>query len=298
MRIGIDLGGSKIEGIVLSDDGKVTHKVRVPTQGEKYSVLLENLCALIRALQARQTDRLSVGIGTPGTLSNNRTMKNCNAIALNGEHLLDDVEFKLGYEVKIENDANCFALSEACYGSATYARTVFGVIVGTGCGGGVVVNKKLVTGPNSIAGEWGHNCMPANARSLLDQDRECYCGRKNCIETLLSGRGLSETYRESTGEELSAIEVAQEATKGSAAAIACLEVYANHLAHCLATVVNVLDPQLIVLGGGLSNIDALYDLIPKYMAPHVFTDDMQTRIVKPVFGDASGAIGAACLWDY
>lgn len=298
MRIGIDLGGTKIEGIVLRNDGEIIHKLRVPTRGEYYEVILDDLAALIQSLQARLKDRLSVGIGTPGCLSTNGEMKNCNAIELNGKRLLEDIEIKLGYEVRIENDANCFALSEACYGAAQNARSVFGVIVGTGCGGGIVIDKKLVTGPNSISGEWGHNCMPANARAMISTDRECYCGRINCIETLLSGRGLSMSYFDATGEQLSAVGIAERAEKGFKPAQVCLEIYADQLAHCLATVINMIDPEVIVLGGGLSNIASLYKRVPALLRPHVFNDQVHTRIVPPTFGDASGAIGAACLWEH
>lgn len=298
MRIGIDLGGTKIEGIVLRNDGEIIHKLRVPTRGEYYEVILDDLAALIQSLQARLKDHLSVGIGTPGCLSTNGEMKNCNAIELNGKRLLEDIEIKLGYEVRIENDANCFALSEACYGAAQNARSVFGVIVGTGCGGGIVIDKKLVTGPNSISGEWGHNCMPANARAMISADRECYCGRINCIETLLSGRGLSMSYFDATGEQLSAVGIAERAEKGFKPAQVCLEIYADQLAHCLATVINMIDPEVIVLGGGLSNIASLYKRVPALLGPHVFNDQIHTRIVPPTFGDASGAIGAACLWEH
>ena len=297
MRIGIDLGGTKIEGIVLSDNGEIINKLRVETAGDYYPALLENLCAVIDALQASAEYRLSVGIGTPGALSTNGEMKNCNAIALNGQRLQEDVENRLGYEVRIENDANCFVLSEAHLGAAMAAKSVFGVIVGTGCGGGLVIDKKLVTGPNSISGEWGHNCMPANARALIDTDRQCYCGRTNCIETLLSGRGMSISYRDATGEDLTAIQIALKAHEGYAPALACIDIYANHLAHCLATIINMIDPEVIVLGGGLSNISALYRAVPSRLGSLVFTDTVKTRIAAPSFGDASGAIGAACLWD-
>lgn len=296
MRIGIDLGGTKIEGIVLRDDGEIVKKLRVPTRGSCYETLLDDLCDLISSLQADATTLLSVGIGTPGALSTRGVMKNCNAIALNGRRLKEDVEARLGYAVRLENDANCFALSEACFGAARHARSVFGVIIGTGCGGGLVLDKTLVTGPNSIAGEWGHNCIPANVRTLIQEDRVCYCGRANCIETLLSGRGLSESHRERFSEDRTAVEIAASAQQGDASAAKSLALYANHLAHCLATAVNLFDPEVIVLGGGLSNIAMLYDTVPDLMRPHVFTDDMMTRLAAPTFGDASGAIGAACLW--
>ncbi len=297
MRIGIDLGGTKIEGIVLRNDGEITHKVRIATRSTKYQDILADLCHMVESLQTQAGNHLSVGIGTPGSLSTSGIMKNSNTLAINGKRLLEDIESKLGYVVRLENDANCFALSEACYGSAKSARSVFGVIIGTGCGGGLVVDQKLITGPNSIAGEWGHNCIPANVRTLIGSDRACYCGRSNCIETLLSGRGLSQSYFEATGGELSALEIATSARAGVMSAQECLSIYSDQLARCLATVVNLFDPEIIVLGGGLSNITTLYERVPELLKPHVFTDDMKTKVVAPTFGDASGAIGAACLWE-
>jgi predicted NBD/HSP70 family sugar kinase len=223
-------------------------------------------------------------------------LKNCNSICLNGQPLKKDIEQALGYEIRMENDANCFTLSEALYGSAKKANTVFGVILGTGTGGGIVINKQLLTGPNAIAGEWGHNCLPSSTRGLIDSDRTCYCGRRNCIETVLSGRGLKQTFCERYEQDLEAAQIAQMAAAGDQDCIDCIQLYCQQLASCLATVVNILDPDMIVLGGGLSNIDELYQSVPIFMQEFVFTDDMLTKLSAPGFGDASGARGAACLW--
>lgn len=297
MRIGVDLGGTKIEGIVLSDKGEVIEKERVSTPGGSYIDILDTVSDVITKLQPSSGSLLKVGIGSPGALSYPaKVMKNCNSISLNGQPLKIDIEQKLGYEIKLENDANCFALSEAHYGSAKDARSMFGVIIGTGTGGGVVINNQLLTGPNSIAGEWGHNSLPSAARGLIGGDRICYCGRSNCIETVLSGRGLKQTHFENNRIELEANDIADLAEKGDAQAIETLAIYSKQLARCLATIVNVIDPEVIVLGGGLSNIKSLYTSLPKDIKDYVFTDHLLTRIEPPMFGDASGARGAACLW--
>jgi fructokinase len=297
MRIGVDLGGTKIEGIVLTGQGEIVEKIRVATPGENYNDTLKALCNVITQLQAQSPELLKVGIGSPGALAlPSELMKNCNSICLNGEALKIDVEKNLGYAIRLENDANCFALSEAHYGTAKDAKSMFGVIIGTGTGGGIVINSQLLTGPNSIAGEWGHNSLPSAARELIGEDRLCYCGRRNCIETVLSGRGLKQTHFEKTGLQVEANIIADLAIAEDPAASESLEIYSKQLARCLASIVNVIDPEVIVLGGGLSNIKSLYDSVPKDMADYVFSEDLQTRIAPPKFGDASGARGAACLW--
>lgn len=298
MRIGIDLGGTKIEGIVLSPTGEVIEKQRLPTPQDSYDAIVATLCDVVESLQSRAPKRLTVGIGTPGALAlPAATMKNCNSIQLNGRPLRKDIEDRLGYTVRLENDANCFTLSEAHFGSARDARIVFGVILGTGTGGGIVIDKQLLNGPNRIAGEWGHNSLPSSARELICADRECYCGRMNCIETVLSGRGLVATFQERFAGHVSAADIAQRADAGDADATACLTIYCKQLARCLATVINIIDPDVVVLGGGLSNIARLYTDVPASLQPFVFTDQLLTRLVPPAFGDASGARGAACLWE-
>lgn len=297
MRIGVDLGGTKIEGIILTSEGEISQKIRVATPGESYKKTLNAVCQVITQLQNQSRPSLKVGIGTPGTLSHlSGLMKNCNSICLNGEALKSDIESKLGYEIRLENDANCFALSEAHYGAGKNSKSVFGVIIGTGTGGGIVINDQLLTGPNNIVGEWGHNSLPSSARELIAEDRVCYCGRRNCIETVLSGRGLKQSHLEKFGTQIEADKIAELAMAKDLAASESLKIYSKQLARCLATIVNVIDPEVIVLGGGLSNIGSLYNSVPIDMAEYVFTDDLQTRIAPPKFGDASGARGAACLW--
>jgi len=296
MRIGIDLGGTKIEGVILDQTGAVAARKRIPTPNLIYEQILDAVVEVVTDLQGKAESRLSVGIGTPGSLNlSSNKMQNCNSVILNGQPLKTEIENRLGYEIRLENDANCFTLSEAHHGAGADAHSVFGAILGTGIGGGVVINRALLTGPNSIAGEWGHNPAPNSVVQLINGDRKCYCGRVNCIETVLSGSGLSQTHKERSGHSLSAIEIAK-AAAFDASAMESLEVYCFQLAQCLSTVVNLLDPDVIVLGGGLSNIPMLYERVPLEMSKSVFTDRMTTPILPPRFGDASGALGAACLW--
>ncbi len=297
MRIGVDLGGTKIEGIMLDDEGSIREKIRIETPYDQYDATLEATCEIVNKLQAKATPRFTVGIGTPGALSlPSKLMKNSNSVCLNGKPFKQDIELRLGYEVRMENDANCFALSEAHYGAGIDCFSVFGVILGTGTGGGIVVNKQLVTGPNNITGEWGHNSIPVSVQKLIANDRTCYCGRQNCIETVLSGRGLKQTYFEQEGQQLEPIEITQRAEQGHSNAMECIQRYCQQLARCLASVINIVDPELIVIGGGLSNIRELYNTVPDFLEEFVFTDVVQTRLSRPKFGDASGARGAACLW--
>lgn len=297
MRIGIDLGGTKIEGIILARDYSVLTCKRVPTPAGDYTQTVNAVCALVETLQSEAGQKLSVGIGTPGTLvPQTGTMKNCNSTCLNGKALKDDIEAVLGYPVRMENDANCFALSEALSGAGKDYRSVFGVIIGTGTGGGFVFDRSLVTGPNGICGEWGHAAIPATARHLIGEDRACYCGRVNCIETVLSGSGLGQTHFELSGEQLPAQEIARRARQQHPQAMASIDIYCAQLAACLATLINILDPHAIVLGGGLSNIERIYQQVPALLPDHVFSDQVLTRLLPPAFGDASGARGAACLW--
>ena len=298
MRIGVDLGGTKIEGIILSNDGSIAEKIRMDTPSEQYEATLDAICDIVNKLQANSPSRLSVGVGTPGALSEpSELMKNFNSICLNGKPFKHDIESLLGYEIRMENDANCFALSESRFGVGANSYTVFGVILGTGAGGSIVINKKLLTGPNNIVGEWGHNSIPVSVRSLIGNDRDCYCGRSNCIETVLSSYGLKQTYFEQEGQHLETIEIARRAEQGNSNAEECIQRYCQQLARCLATVINIVDPELIVLGGGLSNIPELYRAVPDFLKEFVFTDVIQTRLSRPAFGDASGARGAACLWS-
>jgi fructokinase len=284
MRIGIDLGGTKIEAIALEGTREVLRK-RVPTPREDYDATIFAVSSLVREIGAG-----TVGVGIPGALSRvSGLVKNANSTWLIGKPLKEDLERALGREVRLENDANCFALSEATDGAGRGAGVVFGVILGTGVGGGVVVHGKLLTGPNAIAGEWGHNPLPAPEPEDLPLPL-CYCGRSGCIETYLSGPGLSADHLRLTGERLKPEEVV--ALQGES-----LERYEARLARALASVINVLDPDVVVLGGGMSNVERLYTEVPRLWSRHVFSDHVATRLVRNAHGDSSGVRGAAWLWD-
>lgn len=296
MRLGIDLGGSKIEIIALADDGRVVDRRRVPTPQGDYPATVRAVTALVAAVEMDLGQPGSVGIGTPGALSRaTGRIKNANSTCLNGQPLLQDLQAALGRPIRIANDANCFALSEATDGAAAGAEVVFGVILGTGVGGGIVVRGQLLTGPNSIAGEWGHNPLPLPAGD--DQPLPpCYCGRAGCIETYLSGPGLAADHRRHTGQTLTPEEIAPRAQAGDPACETTLQRYEQRLARALAGVINLLDPEVIVLGGGLSNLARLYQNIPRLWTPHVFSDRVDTRLARNRHGDSSGVRGAAWLW--
>jgi fructokinase len=301
MRIGIDLGGTKIEGVVLNDQHQIIQRLRIPTPQTStakttYSATVRATVDLIQQLQTTLTTPASVGIGTPGAQSlHTGRMKNCNSTCLIGEDFQRDVETLLGYAIRIANDADCFALSEAIDGAAAKAHCVFGVIIGTGTGGGIVINQHLLNGPNRIAGEWGHNRMPGVGREFADESRPCYCGRINCIETFLSGPGFSQTYFNLSGKAAAANNIVAQIETDKYAAQA-LSQYQQHLAYALAQVINLLDPDVIVLGGGLSNIPNLYVDVPNLWAAHVFSDSVETQLRQAIHGDSSGVRGAAWLW--
>ena len=296
MRIGIDLGGTKIEGLALADDGRELERRRIAAPRGSYDATVRAIAELVTAIESAVNDRGTLGVGIPGAISPaTGLIKNANSIWLNGRSFAEDLSQAIGRPVRLANDANCFALSEATDGAAAGAAVVFGVIIGTGTGGGLVVNGRLVTGANAIAGEWGHNPLPAPA----DDERPgppCYCGRSGCIETFLSGPALARDYIALGGEDLAASDVAARAERGDARAIACLERYERRFARAIAAIINVVDPDVIVLGGGLSNITRLYDRVPVLWAAHVFSDRVDTRLVKAKHGDASGVRGAAWLW--
>ncbi|MCG3202742.1 MAG: Fructokinase [Gammaproteobacteria bacterium] len=296
MRIGIDLGGTKIELIALEDDGRVLTRTRVDTPREGYRAVLETVVALVHAAESELQRQGTIGIGTPGVISPaTGLIKNSNSVCLNGQPFDRDIAAALRREVRVANDANCFALSEATDGAGTGAAVVFGVIVGTGVGGGVVVRGGLLSGPNAIAGEWGHNSLPWPSSQELPGP-QCYCGKRGCIETFCSGPALARDFAAGALPALTAREVVAAAEQGSALAEQALQRYEERLAKSLASVINVIDPHVIVLGGGLSNVRRLYHTLPRLIARYAFSDRVCTPIVPARYGDASGVRGAAWLW--
>lgn len=296
MRIGIDLGGTKIEGIALSDDGAELARRRIATPADSYRATIEAIVGLVGALERDTGLRGSIGIGTPGAISPaTGLIKNSNSTRLNGQPLDRDLETALGRKVRLANDANCFAMSEATDGAAAGAAVVFGVILGTGCGGGIVVDGRILTGANAIGGEWGHNPLPA-PRDGEPFGQRCYCGRVGCIETFISGTGLSWDHRRVAGADLTAERIVAAAESGDEACQASLDRYTDRLARSLGSVINLIDPDAIVLGGGMSNCRQLYDEVPRLWAPYVFSDTIVTRLLPPKFGGSSGVRGAAWLW--
>ncbi len=299
MRIGIDLGGTKIEGLVLDKDGTERARMRVPTPQESYETTVEAVAGVVRDLEARVGVRCRVGIGHPGALSPaTGLIKNANSTRLNGHPLDRDLKKAIGHDdVRLSNDANCLTVSEAADGAAAGCRVVFGVILGTGVGGGIVVDGRPITGAQAIAGEWGHNALP------LPRDDErpgprCYCGGIGCIETWLSGPALQRQFAERTGRDLRATDIAEAALTGDAEAAAEMEFYCDRLARSLSVVINILDPDAIVLGGGLSRMAQLYTRVPERWKDYVFSerDSIATRLMPPKYGDSSGVRGAAWLW--
>jgi fructokinase len=300
MRLGVDLGGTKIEIIALDDSGKELLRRRVATPKNNYYETLQAIAGLVCDAEAELGQRGladfgTLGIGTPGALSRaTGHLKNSNSVALNDQPILQDLEALLNRKVKISNDANCFALSEATDGAAAGASVVFGVILGTGVGAGIVVNGHLLTGPNGIAGEWGHNPLPW-PQPLELPGPPCYCGKQGCIETFLSGPGMMQLHQRETGASLSAEEIVQRAEQGDVACERSLQAYEHRLARSLAHVINILDPDVIVLGGGMSNIARLYTILPVLWGSWVFSDRVDTKLVKHRYGDSSGVRGAAWL---
>ncbi len=297
IRLGVDLGGSKIEIVALAPDGTERFRRRVPTPQEDYAAVLDAIAALVAAADAAIGAKGSVGIGTPGSISRaTGLLRGSNSICLNGKPVGADLEKRLGREVRITNDANCFALSEATDGAGAGAETIFGVILGTGVGAGIVVRGRVLVGPNAIAGEWGHNPMPWPEASERPGP-PCFCGQSGCIETFLSGPGLEREHLRSSGRALSTPDIAAGAAAGDIACETSLRQYENRLARALAHVINILDPDVVVCGGGLSNIRRLYDRVPRLWGEWIFSDRVDTRLVAHRHGDSSGVRGAAWLWD-
>jgi fructokinase len=300
MRYGIDLGGTKTEIAALGADGAIVFRRRVPSARDDYRATIETIAGLVDTADRELGASGSVGIGIPGTVSPaTGLVKNANSTWLIGHPLDRDLAERLGRPVRVANDADCFALSEATDGAAAGAASVFGAILGTGVGGGLVYEGKLVAGPNAIAGEWGHNPLPA-MRVLDGIDErpgpECYCGRRGCGETFLSGGGLAADHERHTGIKLRAEEIVAADMAGDAAANTTLARYVDRLARALAAVINVFDPETIVLGGGLSNVERLYRDVPAILPRHCFTDTLATKLVRNRHGDSSGVRGAAWLW--
>jgi fructokinase len=296
-RIGIDLGGTKIEGVALDPGGAMLARHRVSTPRDDYPGTLAAITQLVERLEADTGRAASVGVGMPGILSPaTGLVKNANSVWLIGHPLADDLERRLSRPVRFENDANCFALSEARDGAGRGQSVVFGAILGTGVGGGIVVDGRVRRGRNAIGGEWGHNPLPW-PRPEERPGPDCYCGQCGCIETFLSGPGLAADHERETGRRWEPARIVTAAATGDLAAEAALARYDARLARALASLINVLDPDVIVLGGGLSNHERLYRQVPRLWNPYVFSDRVVTSLVAPMHGDSSGVRGAAWLWD-
>jgi len=298
IRAGIDLGGTKIEMIALDSEGEILALERISTPAGDYEGTVRAVAGLVLDFEHQNQVNTSVGIGMPGAISPATGMvKNSNSICLNGKPFKQDLESALKRVVKIENDANCFTLSEATDGAAVGKSIVFGVILGTGVGGGLVINGKLISGPNAISGEWGHNSLPWPDEKEFADATVCYCGKEGCIETWLCGEGLSRTFHFLSGQNCSSPEIVKKEEQGDVSAMEAIERYERRLAKALASVINIVDPNVIVLGGGLSNINRLYSNVPVFWKDYVFSDRVETRLVAAKYGDASGVRGAAWLGE-
>ncbi len=297
VKIGIDLGGTKIEGIALSEAGEELFRQRIATPQGDYQGTLHSIVDLIKQIEIGIDEQGSIGICTPGSLSPaTGLLRNSNSVCMNGKPVLDDLQNLLHKEIRIANDANCFALSEATDGVARDASVVFGVIIGTGTGAGVVIDKKVLPGANSIAGEWGHNPLPWPNDDELP-GAECYCGKLGCIETWLSGPGIVRDHELYNNEFIDPEALDGKARFGDEDAIETFQRYENRMARSLAHVINILDPDVIVLGGGMGNIKRLYKNVPDILGDYVFSDTVNTKLLAPLHGDSSGVRGAAWLWN-
>lgn len=296
IRLGIDLGGTKIEIAALDEAGSIVERIRVATPDGDYDATLRVIFDLVNGVEKSLGEKGSVGIATPGSVSpRSGLLRNSNSVCLNGRPFKQDLENMLGRKVRIENDANCFALSEAADGAGQGASVVFAVILGTGVGGGFVIGGNVLRGANAVAGEWGHNPLPW-ARPDELPGRACFCGKSGCIETFLSGPGLAADHLQAGGAALAGEEIVARAMGGDAASLATLARYEDRLARSLASVINVVDPDVIVLGGGLSNVRRWYDTVPTLWGKYILSDVIRTRLVPHMHGDSSGVRGAAWLW--
>lgn len=297
MRIGLDLGGTKVEAVALSEAGAELLRFRRPTPVGDYQAAVELIVDMVAEVESAAGSAASIGLGTPGTIDPvSGLMKNSNSTALNGQPLDRDLEAALSRQFLMANDADCFTVSEAHDGGGAGAASVFGVILGTGVGGGLVFDGRLVSGPNRIAGEWGHNPLPWVSPDEAPGP-DCYCGRQGCIETFLSGPGIAADHARRIGATWSAAEIAAAAAAGQADASQTMDRFHDRLARALAGVINIVDPDVIVLGGGVSNIESIYEAVPGLWSRYVFGGTVLTRLVKAVHGDSSGVLGAARLWQ-
>jgi fructokinase len=296
IRIGVDFGGTKIEAAALDRDGAVRARRRAPNPGD-YLKSLQVVRELVEAVAAEtEAGPVPVGMAVPGSISpRSGLIRNANSTWLNGRPFLGDLQSAMARKVRLANDANCFALSEATDGAAIGASVVFGVILGTGCGGGLVTHGRIVEGKNGIGGEWGHTPLPW-AEKDEHPGPSCWCGRRGCMETFVSGKAFAADFARASGRELAAEAIVAEAHEGKAEAAAALKRYIGRLGRGLAMICDVVDPDIIVLGGGMSNVDTLYTRLPGAVAPHIFSDSFATRIVRASHGDSSGVRGAAWLW--
>ena len=294
MFIGIDLGGTKTESILIDKDGNEIERLRKDTP-KNYNGTIDTICDLINYLETKYEKNCKIGIGTPGALSKeNDCIKGGNSTWLNGRPLKKDIELKLNRNIFLENDANCFALSEAYDGAGSSQEIVFGVILGTGVGGGLIINKKIINGHNNISGEWGHNQMSIEPNDKWNR-HECYCGKKGCIETYLSGPGFSRHFNDQHNVNLDAKIIQKNANEGDEKSLEFISQYLDYLARGLSQVINIVDPGVIVLGGGVSNMKQIYEGINSKLKKYVFSDTVNTKVLKNKFGDSSGVRGAANL---
>lgn len=297
VRIGIDLGGTKIELAALDDTNQIIYRQRLPTPVNDYQATLYTIQQMILSAEQALQTVASVGIGIPGSPDRHGQIRNANSQHLNGQFLQADIERLLSRPVRLRNDADCFALSEAIDGAGADAKVVFGVIIGTGTGGGIVINRQLLSGPNGIAGEWGHNPLPWPEAGEGRDGPPCFCGRHGCIETFLSGPGFSARHRDLTGSDCSPAAIFTAAGAGSGAAVQSATLYYERLARALAHVINIIDPDVIVLGGGMSNVAEIYREVPRRWQPWIFSAEVTTRLRPATYGDSSGVRGAAWLWN-
>ena len=295
MKIGIDLGGTKTEAILIDNDGKEIFRKRIKTI-KNYQGTLDGIRSLIEEIENKFQTVDHIGIGMPGAVSiDSALVKNSNSIWLNSRPIKKDLENALNKQIDLENDANCFALSEAVDGAGKDFDVVFGVIIGTGVGGGIIINKKIIQGRNKIGGEWGHIPLPNRTDDEKEYSNKCYCGLEGCLETYLSGPGFSSIFNSKNNENFDSYQIVEGFNKGDSRCIESLQNYVDHLARGLSNIVNTLDPEIIVLGGGMSNIDYIYDNINEQLKKYIFSDTLHTKVVKNIHGDSGGVRGAAWL---